>query len=252
MLNKLLGIVQNSSEHGFAVDSMLEMCHWFMLALFIGWSGFFLLAVTRYRKSKHPKASYHGVTSHYSTHAEATVVFIEAVLLIGLAFPIWAKRVLDLPPEGSDVMRIRAIAEQYAWNFHYPGKDGVFGDQSSAFVTASNPLGLDPASEASKDDFVSKNEIHIINQRPVVVEVSSKDVIHGFAIPHMRVSQDAIPGTKVPLWFRPIREGKFEIVCAQLCGGGHYAMRSHLIVESAEKFNAFAKELSDMQHPAGK
>ena len=90
----------------------------------------------------------------------------------------------------------------------------------------------------------------MINQRPVVLEVSSKDVIHAVSIPHMRVAQDAIPGTRVPLWFRPIRVGKFEIVCAQLCGAGHFAMRSLILVEKQEAFDAFQKETMSMQHPA--
>lgn len=75
-------------------------------------------------------------------------------------------------------------------------------------------------------------------------------MIHAVSIKHMRIAQDAIPGTKVPMWFRPIKAGKYEIVCAQLCGAGHYAMRSHLIVDSQEKFDAQIKELSAMQHPA--
>ena len=249
MLNKLLGIVPNASEHGLSVEHMLEICHWFMLVLFVGWGTFFLVSVYKFRKSRHPKADYHGVTTHISSHAEVSVILIEAVLLLGLAFPLWGKRVLDLPPEQSDVMRVRAIAEQYAWNFHYSGPDGKFADQDASLVNGSNPLGIVPGSPTGADDIVSKNELHLVVQKPVVIEVSSKDVIHSFSVPHMRVAQDAIPGTKVPLWFRPIRAGKYEIVCAQLCGGGHYAMRSIMVVESQSEFDAFYKELNDMQHP---
>ncbi len=250
MLNKLMGIVPNASEHGLPVEHMLEICHWVMLMLFLGWGTFFLYTIIRFRESKHPKADYYGVTGHVSSHAEFVVVLVEAALLLGLAFPLWGKRVLDIPPEQGEVMRVRAIAEQYAWNFHYAGADGKFGSQSSSLVSPSNPLGLDPSSVEGKDDVVSKNELHVVVQKPIVLEISSKDVIHALAIPHMRVAQDAIPGSKVPLWFRPIRSGKFEIVCGQLCGAGHYAMRSHLVVEKQDEFDTFAKELSDLQHPS--
>lgn len=251
MLNKLMGIVPNASEHGKSVEHMLEICHWFMLTLFVGWIVFFAVAIFKFRKSKHPVANYYGVTNHYSSHAEFVVVLIEAVLLLGLAFPLWAKRVLDIPPDQSNVSRVRAIAEQYAWNFHYTGPDGQFGTQEADLITAANPLGLSPESEEGKDDIVVKNELHVVLQRPVIVEISSKDVIHAFAVHHMRVAQDAIPGTKVPMWFRPIRAGKYEIACGQLCGGGHYAMRAFLVVEKQEEFDAFYKEYNQMQHPGG-
>lgn len=251
MLNKLLGIVPNASEHGRAVEHMLEMCHWFMLVLFIGWGTFFLVSVLKFNKANHPKADYHGVRSHTSTHAEFVVILIEASLLLGFAVPLWGKRVVDIPDQ-SEAMRVRAVGEQYAWNFHYAGPDGVFGKQNYSFVTPSNPLGLDPSDDAGKDDIVSKNELHVVNQRPVVLEVTSKDVIHAVSVPHMRIAQDAIPGTRVPLWFRPIKIGKYEIVCAQLCGAGHYAMRSLLFVDKQEEFDAFQKELTQMQHPAAK
>jgi cytochrome c oxidase subunit 2 len=249
MLNKLLNIVYNASEHGRSVDHMLEFCHWFMLILFLGWGTFLTIAIYRFRKSRNPKADYHGITGHASTHAEFSVVLIEAALLLGFAIPLWGKRVVEAPEQG-EVLRVRAIGEQYAWNFHYPGPDGQFGRQKASLVTPANPLGLDPADEHSKDDVVSKNELFAVTQRPIVLEITSKDVIHCVSIKHMRVAQDAIPGTKVPMWFRPVKAGKYEIVCAQLCGGGHYAMRSHLIVDSQEKVDGFLNELSQMQHPA--
>ena len=249
MLNKFLGMVPNASEHGRAVEHMLEMCHWFMLVLFVSWGLFFLMSIYRFRKSRNPKADYFGVRSSASTHGEISVILIEAALLLGFAIPLWGKRVNDIPDQG-EVMRVRAVGEQYAWNFHYAGSDGVFGKRSTKLVTPSNPLGLDYSDPACADDIVSKNELHIVNRRPVVLDVTSKDVIHAMAIPHMRIAQDAIPGTSVPMWFRPIRDGRYEIVCGQLCGAGHYAMRAHVVVEKAEEFDAFQKELLQIQHPS--
>ena len=250
MLNKLLGIVPNASEHGYMIDHMLEFCHWFMLLLFVGWTGYFLYAVFRFNKSRHPKANYHGVQSKASAHLEFSVVLIEAVLLLGFALPLWGKRVNpDQWPDKDNAIRVHAIGEQFAWNFHYPGLDGVFGRQEAGLVSGSNPIGLDPNDPAGKDDVLSKNELHLVNNKPVVVEITSKDVIHSFSLQHMRMCQDAIPGTKIPQWFRPIKEGEYEIVCAQLCGAGHYAMKAMLLVEDQKKFDEWFAEQSKMQHP---
>ena len=83
-----------------------------------------------------------------------------------------------------------------------------------------------------------------------MIEITSKDVIHSLSLQHMRMDQDAIPGIRVPMWFRPIRAGQFEIVCAQLCGAGHYAMKAQMFVETPEKFKEWADETAKLQHPA--
>ena len=229
---------------------MLEFCHWFMAFLFVGWTLYFLYTIYRFHRSRHPKADYHGVQSKASAHLEFSVVLIEAVLLLGFALPLWGKRVNgDQFPPNIDAVRIHAVAEQFAWNFHYPGPDGVFGRTSAEFVTSSNPLGLDPNDPAGQDDIVSKNEMHLVNEKPTVIEITSKDVIHGLALEHMRISQDAIPGSKIPAWFKPIRMGEYEIICSQLCGAGHFGMRAIMKVEKKEEFDAWIKEQSDLQHP---
>ena len=94
-----------------------------------------------------------------------------------------------------------------------------------------------------------RNELHLLNYRPTVIEISSKDVIHSLSLKHMRMDQDAIPGIRVPMWFRPIRAGHYEVVCAQLCGGGHYAMKAIMEVEDQAKFSEWQEELQKLQHP---
>lgn len=247
-INKAMGIVPNASEHGYAVDHLLEFCHWFMAVLFVGWSCYFLFTIWRFHKSRSPKADYHGVQSKASAHLEFSVVLIEAVLLLGFALPLWGKRVNgDQFPDNAEAVRVHAVAEQFAWNFHYPGADGVFGKQSALLVSASNPLGLDPSDAAGKDDVIAKNELHLVNGKPAVIEITSKDVIHGFQLQNMRMSQDAIPGSRIPMWFRPIRSGEYEIVCSQLCGAGHYAMRAVMKVENQADFDIWMKEQASLK-----
>jgi len=240
MLNQLLGQSPNASEHGVLIDKMLEFCHWFMLILFVGWSAFFLLTLFKFHKSRHPKADYHGVKNHVSSHIEFMVVLVEAVILLGFAFPLWGKRVLDMPQQGA--LRIRVVAQQFQWNFHYPGPDGVFGKQEARQISSSNPVGLDPNDPAGKDDIVVPNEIHIPVNRPVVLEITSKDVIHSFSVPAMRIGQDAIPGTRAPIWFKPVKTGDYEIICGQLCGQSHYNMRAIMTVDTQEDYDAWLKQ----------
>lgn len=250
MINKMMGIVPNASEHGPLIDHLLEFCHWFMAALFVGWITYFFYALWRFHQKRNPKANYHGVKSKASAHLEFIVVLIEAVLLLGFALPLWHKRVApDEWPDKNDALRVHAVGEQFAWTFHYPGPDNVFGRQDRALVTGANPLGLDPNDPAGKDDIFTKNDLHLVQFRPTVIEISSKDVIHSLSLHSMRMCQDAIPGSKIPMWFRPIATGNWEIVCAQLCGAGHASMKANMTVESAASFEEWFKEMSGLQHP---
>ena len=173
LINEFLGQPANFSEHGYQIDHILEFCHWFMGALFVGWSAFFIFVLIRFRKSRHPVADHEGVNSGISTHLEFSVVLIEAVLLIGFAIPLWAKRVNEFPT-GKDAILVHVVGQQFSWNYHLPGPDGQFGHRSADLVSNSNPLGLDPNDPASKDDIVTLGELHVPIDRPVITELSSK------------------------------------------------------------------------------
>lgn len=245
LINEFLGQPPNASEHGFQIDHILEFSHWFMGSLFIGWSAFFIFVLIRFRKGRNPVADHEGVKSGISTHLEFAVVLIEAVLLLGFAIPIWASFVNEFP-DPKDAIVVHAVGQQFNWNFHLPGPDGQFGRRDIYLVSTSNPLGLDSTDPAAKDDLVVLGELHVPVDRPIIVETSSKDVIHNFALPHMRAAQDAIPGQIIPMWFRPIKTGTYDIVCGQLCGLGHYSMKGSLVVDTAEDYKAWLKERADL------
>jgi cytochrome c oxidase subunit II len=250
-INELTGIVPNASEHGTNIDHMLEFCHWFMAALFVGWTTYFFYTVWRFNAKRNAKANYYGVKTKASVHLEASVVLIEAVILLGFALPLWGARVAeDSWPDKDKVLRIRAIGEQFAWNFHYAGPDGVFGRQDNHLINANNPLGLDNTDPAAADDIVTKGELALEQYRPTVIEVSSKDVIHSLSLHPMRMTQDAIPGSVIPMWFRPIKTGKFEVVCAQLCGANHYAMKGEMTTYTKAEFENWQKDLLNLKKPA--
>lgn len=247
-----------ASQHGGALDHTLNLVHWLMLVLFVGWGLFFTFVIVRFRKGRNPRADYAGVKSHASTWLEVGVFAAEVVLLVGFSIPLWAQRV-DAVPTSADATVVRVVAEQFAWNVHYPGADGQFGATRIDLIDLqSNPLGLDFEDAAAKDDIVTLNQLHVPVDKPVIVHLSSKDVIHSFGQPHMRVKQDAIPGLVVPLWFVPTRttdemrettgnaEFVYEIACAQLCGLGHATMRGFITVHTQESFDAWLEKQAEM------
>jgi cytochrome c oxidase subunit 2 len=127
-----------------------------------------------------------------------------------------------------------------------PGADGQFGRRDVNFVSNSNPLGIDPSDPAGKDDIVTTGELHVPVDRPVIAELSSKDVIHDYFVPDMRIAGDAIPGSLIPIWFTPVKTGSYEVVCAQLCGLGHYGMKGTLVVDTPQDYQAWLKERAEL------
>jgi cytochrome c oxidase subunit 2 len=249
ILIEWMGIPENASVHGEQIDHFNELVHWFMLILFVGWSIFFFYTIWRFSKKRQQRASYHGLKGHASSHVEYGVIIFEAVLLLGFAFPLWAARVdTGSYPTGEDVVRVNAIAYQFGWDFHYPGPDKKFGNLSASLVTTENPIGLDYNDPAAQDDFIAKNKLVAPVDQPLIVEITSKDVIHNFAVKHMRIGQDAIPGLRVPVNFTPIRTGEFEIVCGQLCGSGHYSMKGWLVIENSDDYQSWeARQVKSAQ-----
>ncbi len=238
-LKGLLPVV--ASAHGPEIDRLIFWVHLLMFVLLVGWGLYFVVTLFKFRRRKNPKADYHGVHSHVSTWVEIGVVIVEAVLLIGLSIPFWSRKVIALP-EG-DVIEVRVNAEQFAWNIHYPGPDGTFGKTDWKFFDkAANPMGIDRNDPAGQDDITTINQLHLPVGKTVLIHLSSRDMIHSFFLPEMRVKQDVIPGLNIPTWFTPTRIGQWEIACAQLCGLGHYRMRGFMTIHPPEAYEAWLAE----------
>jgi cytochrome c oxidase subunit II len=224
-----------ASAHAAEIDHMTVLVHWLMLVLFVGWGIFFLFVLVRFRRGANPRASYTGAKGKISKGLEVAVAIIEAVLLVFYAIPAWATRVTRFPSE-SEAVIVRVVAEQFAWNIHYPGPDGKFGRTDIGRVSADNPIGLDRTDPDAKDDVTTINQLYLPENRPALVHLSSKDVIHSFGLYEMRVKQDAIPGMMIPVWFVPTRVGEYEIACSQLCGLGHFRMRGFITIQRDADF----------------
>jgi cytochrome c oxidase subunit 2 len=233
-MNLALPII--ASAHGYEIDQMIYIVHGLMFALFIGWGIFFCIALVRFNRRANPKADYHGVKNHFSSVIEVSVIVAEIILLACFSIPFWAKKVNSFPNR-PDSLEIRVVAEQFAWNIHYPGKDGKFGKTNPKLMDAqSNPIGLDLKDPNAKDDITTVNQMHIPIGRPVIIYLSTKDVIHSFSIPVMRVKQDALSGMSIQTWFTPTKTGQWEIACAQLCGIGHYRMKAFITVHTEKEY----------------
>jgi len=249
----LLGLPPAASSHAGEIDQMLVLVHWLMAVLFVGWGAFFVYALFRFRRGASPKANYAGAHGKFSKGVEIAVVIAESFLLLGYAIPAWAKRVKQFPAE-SEATVVRVVGEQFAWNVHYPGADGKFGRTEPKLVSADNPLGLDRTDPDAKDDVTDINNLHVPVDRPVLVHLTSKDVIHSFGLYEMRVKQDAIPGLNIPVWFIPTvttadmrqrtrkQDFEYEIACSQLCGLGHFRMRGYVTVMSAADYQKWMSE----------
>ncbi|HZI93918.1 MAG TPA: hypothetical protein VFE84_06715 [Patescibacteria group bacterium] len=247
-MTEWLGLPPLASAHGGQIDGMIGWVHIFMLILFVGWGSFFLYCVVRFRQSRHPVANYTGVKSHATNYLEVGVAVVEGILLVGFAIPLWAARVDQRPPD-NEALVVEITGEQFAWNIHYAGPDGKFGHTELKLLDLqANPLGLDRSDPSAKDDVTTLNQLYLPVNKPIIVRLRSKDVIHSFGVPEFRVKQDAIPGLTIPIWFIPnvttaemrTRTGKpefqYEIACAQLCGLGHARMRGFVTVLAPDEF----------------
>jgi cytochrome c oxidase subunit II len=254
IMTEWLGLPPLAATHGAQIDSLIGWTHVFMLVLFVGWGGFFVYCLVRFRRSRNPVANYTGVKSHASNYSEVAVAVVEAILLVGFSIPLWAARVDRMPPE-NEALVVQVTGEQFAWNVHYAGPDGKFGRTDLKLLDLqSNPLGLDRSDPVAKDDVTTLNQLFLPVNKPIIVRLRSKDVIHSFGVPEFRVKQDAIPGLTIPIWFIPnvttaemrTRTGnaefQYEIACAQLCGLGHARMRGFVTVQTAEEFQAWLDE----------
>jgi cytochrome c oxidase subunit II len=257
-LTELMGLPILASKHGAQVDDLILYVHALMLALFLGWTAYFFYALWRFRKSVHPKADYVGTTTHASSYIEVAVAVVEGVLLLGFAVPLWAASVDKFPdPKNSTVIRV--VGRQFNWIARYPGTNGVFGKQDLKMLSSQNPMALvakDPVHKAedpdgSDDVIIESSEMAVPVDKPVIIHLSSLDVIHSFKVVPLRVTQDANPGMSIPFHFVPTLTNTYQIQCSQLCGNGHYSMKGTFKVLSQPDYDAWLKSKSAAAPGAG-
>lgn len=201
-MSNLLGLPPEASAQAVRIDGAMMSIHWLMVVFFGGWLLFFLYTLVRFRNTRNPEARYEGLRSRLPFAVVGAFALCEGGLLVGVDLPLWMHLVKDMP-SAAGTMVVRVVAEQYVWNVQYPGPDGTFGRTDPSRMSADNPLGLDTSDPAARDDITTINQLNLPVGAPVIVHLTSKDVIHNFSIPYFRVKQDAIPGQHVSISFTP-------------------------------------------------
>ncbi|VVN88006.1 cytochrome c oxidase subunit II [Pseudomonas fluorescens] len=220
---------------------------------FIAITVFMAVAVVRYRHKEGSRAAYQPENKKLELWLIiVTSVGIAAMLAPGLV--VYS----DFIRVPKNAYELEVVAQQWQWAFRFSGQDGKLGKSDIRFVDSANPLGLDPKDPAGQDDVLIKNnEVRLPLDQPVKVLLRSKDVLHNFYVPQIRSKMDMVPGMVSHFWFTPTKTGKYEVLCAEYCGVGHFNMRGHMIVEEQNVFDqwlnsqpTFAQTLTTAAKPS--
>ncbi len=208
------------SVHGHTVDHLF----WFILILtgvvFVATEGVLFWFMWRYDGANNrDRVKF----THGDHHLEVIWTILPAATLLFIAvyqMNAWADTKMRKPAMDPTV---EVTARQFEWRLRYPGKDGVIG---------------------TRDDIHHVNDLHVPVNTEILIDLKSMDVLHSFFLPHLRVKQDAVPGMKIPVWFRATEEGAYDLVCAELCGWGHYKMKGRLTVQSQADFDRWMQQMT--------
>ena len=219
------------------VDFTVDITLWVTGFIFVSVNLFMAFCVIkfRHRKGEKSKAKYEPENKPLETWLTAlTAVGVAAMLTPGLF--VWADFV-EVPEEAHVV---EAVGQQWHWTYRYPGADGKFGEVDSVRITADNPMGIDPEDPNGQDDIIVYSpEAHIPVNEPVKFLLRSKDVLHNSTVAQFRVKMDLVPGTSTYMWLEPTETGRFEVLCEEHCGLGHFTMRGAVVVDEAGDFESW-------------
>jgi cytochrome c oxidase subunit 2 len=223
-----------ASNWGY-VDDTIIFTFWITGVVFIIVGMFVVYCVYRYRHREGRRAAY----EPENTKLEVWLTGLTTLGVVGMLTPglfVWNQYV-TVPDEA---YVLEAVGQQWQWSFRFPGEDGALGASDARIISYENPFGLDPDDPKGQDDvLIESDEVHIPLDRPVKMALRSIDVLHDFYVPQFRAKMDMVPGMITYFWLTPTREGTFDILCFELCGTGHYAMRGKVVVEEESAYQAW-------------
>ncbi|HEY2762263.1 MAG TPA: cytochrome c oxidase subunit II [Pirellulales bacterium] len=217
------------SETAHSIDHLFKFILVLTGIVFIGTELALFFFLWRYDGKSNTKPA---KFTHGSHTLEICWTIVPAATLLFIAIyqmNTWAAAKMRQPSANGKEMpfTVEVTGRQFEWRLRYPGADGILG---------------------TKDDLFDVNDLHVPVNEETLVSLKSMDVLHSFFLPNMRVKQDAVPGMKIPVWFRPVEEGVYDIPCAELCGWGHYKMKGRLTVESRENYEKYLADLKLRQN----
>jgi cytochrome c oxidase subunit 2 len=208
---------ENVSTFGEDIDSLFYIIFWITTIVFVVVQVALVAFLFKYRDRPGRQAVY----THGNNTLEIAWTIAPSIILIVLALlsrASWIEIKEQMPPSK---YRVETLAKQFNWDFVYPGPDGEFN---------------------TEDDLTIENELHVPVNEVISVTLKSRDVIHSFFVPQLRLKQDAMPGRSIPMWFEATKPGRYEIPCAELCGFGHSGMKGWLTVHTPEDYAKWVKE----------
>jgi cytochrome c oxidase subunit 2 len=226
-----------ASNWGY-IDDTIILTFWITGVVFIAVLGFTAYCVLRYGYQEGRRSEY----NPENKKLEMWLTGLTALGVIGMLTPglfVWNDFVTV--PKGA--AEIEVLGQQWQWSYRLPGKDGVLGTTNVRLVSDKNPFGINPKDPKGQDDLlVAGDDLHLPMDKPVKVLLRSLDVLHDFYVPEFRAKMDMVPGSVTFFWLTPTRTGKFDILCFELCGVGHHAMRSKVVVDKQGDFDAWVKK----------
>ena len=215
------------------IDATIILSFWVTGAVFVGVCLFMAYCVWRYRYRPDRRAEYEPENKKLEWRLTwLTSLGVAALLAPGLL--VW-NQFVTVP---KNAFNVEVLAYQWGWNYRLSGEDGILGKTDAKLVSYENPYGLNLNDPNGKDDIIVQDaDLHLQIDQPVKINLRSLDVIHNFYVPQFRAKMDTLPGIVSYYWFTPTKTGKYEILCAEFCGTGHYGMRGIVLVDDKKDYN---------------
>jgi len=221
-----------------SIDNAILITFWVTGFVFLALGGFMVYCVWKYRHQKNRKAEY----KPEDKKLEFILALVSAIAVVGLLAPglsVWSDYIKV--PKGA--VKVEVLSYQWGWNYRLAGEDGILGTTSIHNISDENPYGLDLNDPNGKDDLMVQDaDLHLQIDKPVELLLRSIDVLHNFYVPEFRAKMDMVPGLVTYYWVTPTKTGEYEILCAELCGTGHYAMLGTVIVEEESDYTNWLAE----------
>jgi cytochrome c oxidase subunit 2 len=226
------------------IDATIILSFWVTGAVFVGVCLFMAYCVWRYRYRPDRRAEYEPENKKLEWRLTwLTSLGVAALLAPGLL--VW-NQFVTVP---QNAFNVEVLAYQWGWNYRLSGEDGILGKTDAKLVSYENPYGLNLNDPNGRDDIIVQDaDLHLQIDQPVKINLRSLDVIHNFYVPQFRAKMDTLPGIVSYYWFTPTKTGKYEILCAEFCGTGHYAMRGTVLVDEKKDYsNWLAQQITFKQ-----
>ncbi len=225
-----------ASNWGF-IDATVIITFWVTGIVFIIVLGFTAYCIFRFGNRPGLKAHYEPESGKLETWLTVgTAVGVAIMLAPGLI--VWN----DYVTVPDDATEVEVLGQQWSWNYRLPGEDGKLGTTDAANVNDDNPFGIHMDDPNGVDDVLVFEDLHIPIDQPVKVLLRSLDVLHDFYVPEFRAKMDSVPGATTFFWFTPIRTGRFDAMCFELCGTNHYNMRGAVVVDEPADYQQWLQE----------